>query len=83
MTNAFDTYIEGLLSEVANRAQQKYQHLLAQLTPEQIEAGREWISDCEWGNLDPEDIKELTPLEIVRGVDKHYEGGWSEFLSAA
>ena len=56
MTNAFDTYIEGLLSEVTNRAQQKYQHLLAQLTPEQIEAGREWISECQWGNLAPEDI---------------------------
>ena len=81
MTQSFDTYIEGLLSESVGRNQQRYQHLLTQLTPEQIEAGREWISDCQWGNLDPEDIAELEPIEIVRGVDKHFHGGWEEFLS--
>lgn len=78
MTTEFDTYINNLLSEKSNR----YEHILQHLTPEQVEAGREWISECEWKDLEPEDIAHLSPLQIVKGVANNYEGGWEEFLRA-
>jgi hypothetical protein len=44
----------------------------------EIHAAREWVEECSWKE-DPEDIAEMTDDEIVRGVDKHYEGGWRQF----
>lgn len=76
MTEQFDTYINSLLKE----NDQRYLRILQQLTPQNIADAREWISDCEWGNLDPEDIAELSDIDIVRGVAKYYSGGWEEFL---
>ena len=76
MTEQFDTYINSLLKE----NDQRYLRILQQLTPQNIADAREWISDCEWGNLEPDDIAELSDIDIVRGVDRHYSGGWEEFL---
>jgi len=87
MTTAFDTYINILLEShnIDNNKHKtphdKYAELLQRLRPEDIEQGREWISDCQWSNLDPDDIKDLSNIEIVRGVARHYEGGWDSFLA--
>lgn len=43
-----------------------------------IAQAREWCSDCDW--LDSEDIADLTPAEVLAGVERHYEGGLAQFI---
>ncbi len=50
-------------------------------TAEQIAEMRDWISDCTWGDLDPEEIDDLPDEAVVRGVDTHYDGGVAGFLA--
>lgn len=49
------------------------------VTPELVQEAREWVADCEWKE-DPEDITEYADSEIVRGVERHYDGGWAAFV---
>lgn len=49
-------------------------------TPEVITEARDWIADCSWNDLDPEEIEELTDEEVLKGVKKHYSGGLEGFL---
>ena len=44
-----------------------------------IAAAREWISDCTWSDLDPERLAELSDDEILKGVERHYDGGLEAF----
>ena len=39
-----------------------------------------WISDCSWGDLEEGERPDLTDLEIVRGIQRHYDGGWDGFI---
>jgi hypothetical protein len=50
-------------------------------TTEQIEAMREWVSDCQWSDVEPDEIKQLTPFQILAGVEKHVFGGIEEFIT--
>lgn len=43
-----------------------------------IREARGWIADCTWA--EELDVEELTDLEVIKGVDKHYDGGWEAFL---
>jgi hypothetical protein len=45
----------------------------------QLDEARAWIADCEWADLSPEDIDDLSDDAIVDGVERHYEGGWAQF----
>jgi hypothetical protein len=45
---------------------------------EHLIAAREWISDCRWRE-EPEDLADLTDAEVIRGIDRHCQGGWSGF----
>jgi hypothetical protein len=47
---------------------------------ELIAEAREWVADCMWVE-DPEDLDDLTDDEIQRGVNRHYDGGWRQFVS--
>ncbi|NJN13664.1 MAG: peptide ABC transporter substrate-binding protein [Richelia sp. RM1_1_1] len=49
------------------------------LNPEQLRQAKDWISDCCWEDLDPEDVEELTPDQIERGIDKNFDGGLEAF----
>jgi hypothetical protein len=50
------------------------------MTRDQIEAGRRWIADCTWANLEPEDIEDLSDAAIIRGIARHYDGGIAQFV---
>ncbi len=45
-----------------------------------IKAMREWVSDCQWEDVDEGEIEELSDKQILRGVDAHVHGGLHEFI---
>lgn len=47
--------------------------------PEVMKQMREWAKDCQWKE-DPEEIDEMSDEEILRGVQRHYEGGIKAFI---
>jgi len=51
------------------------------VTLPQLREARAWILDCVWGDLDESDVADLSGEQIVRGVQRHYEGGWAQFLA--
>ena len=46
-------------------------------TTQNIKDMREWISDCQWEDLD--DVDDLSDMEVIKGVDRNYEGGLKGF----
>lgn len=44
---------------------------------------RDWVADCVWTNLEPEDFVELIDAAIRNAVESQYEGGWAAFATAA
>jgi hypothetical protein len=49
------------------------------VTQAQRNEAQEWIRDCSWLD-EAEDLEDLTDKEVRRGIDQHYEGGWTQFL---
>ncbi len=43
---------------------------------------RAWVADCAWRE-DPDEIAEYSDQEIIRGVDRHYDGGIDGLARAA
>ena len=43
-----------------------------------IKDARDWVEDCQWD--DEESIKSYDDLTILKGVERHYDGGLSQFL---
>lgn len=39
---------------------------------------RGWLLDC---GADPDLVDEATDLAVHREVDRHYEGGWPQFVA--
>lgn len=52
----------------------------AVMSQDQLEAARAWISNCQWPDLEPDDIEMLTDAEVVRAIERHYAGGLAEFI---
>lgn len=44
---------------------------------------RDWIADCQWRDLDGDEIAELTPAEMAKGIERNYDGGMRQFLADA
>lgn len=40
---------------------------------------RLWIAECVWRE-DEDELAELTALEVIRGVNRHYDGGIEQFI---
>ena len=53
---------------------------MQEVTEAQINEARTWIRDCSWLD-EAEDLEGLTDKEVTRGIDRHYEGGWTQFLA--
>ena len=51
-------------------------------TDQDIAAMREWISDCQWADLDADGIDELSAIEVLQGVERNVDGGLVEFMSS-
>jgi hypothetical protein len=49
------------------------------VTQAQINEARTWIHDCSWLD-EAEDLEDLTDEAVRRGIDRNYEGGWTQFL---
>ena len=50
-------------------------------TDDQIKLMRDWVNDCQWQeDTDNDFIDELTDIEILKGVNLHYEGGLASFI---
>lgn len=50
------------------------------VTSELIKSARGWLADCVWTDMDAEDFAELPASVIIRGVRRHYFGGWPQFV---
>jgi hypothetical protein len=55
---------------------------LPEPTADQIRAAKEWILECTWQDVeDAADLDEYSAAQIQRGVDRSYDGGWSQFVT--
>lgn len=55
---------------------------LTDITPAQLQEMREQIRNCDWPDLDPADVDQLTDAEIFAGIRAHFDGGITGFLKA-
>ena len=51
-----------------------------QATPAQLREARGWILDCGWQDLTPAQVRRMPAADVVRGVERNYEGGWAQFV---
>jgi hypothetical protein len=51
------------------------------VTQTAIQEARWWVADCLWADLTDGDVDTLPVLALVRGVDRHYAGGWQGFVA--
>jgi len=54
---------------------------ICRIDPELISAARSWIADCEWANIGPDDIADLAHIDVIAGIQQHYQGGWAQFTA--
>jgi len=45
--------------------------------PALLADARDWIADCEWAD----DTSALTDTQVARGIERHYAGGWRQFIA--
>jgi len=52
------------------------------LNSAQIKEAKEWLSDCIFADVEPEEIAEMSDDVIVRAVARHYDGGIESFVQS-
>ena len=45
-----------------------------------LEQARVWISECVWADVDGPDIPRLSDRQVYAGINRHYAGGWAQFV---
>jgi hypothetical protein len=50
------------------------------ISADMINEMRMWIMDCVWDDLDADDVDDLADAVIIRGVQRHYDGGVDQFV---
>ena len=48
-----------------------------EISAQHIADARDWIADCEWAD----DTSGLTDAQVLRGIARHYDGGWAGFIA--
>jgi hypothetical protein len=61
---------------------QAYASSLLEIQSALVAAAREWLSDCDWRDVDSEHIERMPARAILRAVERHYEGGLSAFAQS-
>lgn len=53
------------------------------MSTEARNAAIDWFLDCQWGegDLDREYFEDLADMEIIQALNKHYAGGYREFIA--
>jgi hypothetical protein len=51
------------------------------LNASEIKQAIDWLKDCVWADMEANDFDELTPVQIERGISKHFSGGIESFKS--
>ena len=46
-----------------------------------LEQARVWVSECVWADVDGPDIPRLSDRQVYAGINRHYAGGWAQFVS--
>lgn len=58
--------------------------LLNSLTGDQkaelVNEMRNWIKECNWQDVEDEDVDNMTDEELIRGINNHYSGGIDQFI---
>lgn len=53
-------------------------------TADQIKEMREWLKECQWADIeDNSEIDEFSDLRIVKAVERHADGGLTEFINCS
>lgn len=75
--NSLDSVLQELPDDIEQRVSPE--DVLQMPDAKQIvKDAREWVEDCQWD--DQEEIGSYGDFQILRGVDRHYSGGLSQFL---
>ena len=45
-----------------------------------IQEMRNWLADCEWQDVDEDEIQSLPARQIIAAVENHYDGGKAQFM---
>jgi hypothetical protein len=48
-------------------------------SPVELAAARDWLADCSFPDVEPDEFATMPDLAIVRGVAYHFDGGIEEF----
>lgn len=41
---------------------------------------KEWVKDCQWQDIEKEDVDSMTDSELLTGIKCHYDGGIDQFI---
>ena len=52
---------------------------MSQLTTKQLQAARDWLSECQWADTDPEEFEVMSANDIERGIARYFQGGIPAF----
>lgn len=45
-----------------------------------IQQMKDWLSECQWADVEPEEFDAMADDLVIRGVERHYVGGVTQFL---
>jgi len=71
---------EQVFAVVRNRIPRGEEHVIF-ATAGQVKDARAWAADCLWEDATGDEIFEMPAAVVVRSVDRHYDGGWTQFVA--
>jgi hypothetical protein len=79
--DAWEAELNGYgLNQAGRAVLRAYRAAREGLDEQQLRDARTWVADCEWGDLEPEDVATLSSARLLRGIRRHYGGGLVGFM---